>query len=106
VMLKDFPSLPIVGTPVLPRDRAIGAELEQNFPNPFRGATTLRYKVTGADRVRLRVFDSRGAMVRVVVDGFRAYARTLEAGSLRPGAYFYQLEMGGRTLQRAMEVLR
>ncbi len=109
VMLKEFPFMPIVGTPILPRRRTLEAELDQNFPNPFRGATTLRYRVMGADRVRLRVFDSRGALVRVVVDGFHApgnYVRTLEAGSLRPGAYFYQLEMGGRTLQRAMEVLR
>jgi hypothetical protein len=48
-------------------------------------------------------------MVRVVVDGFHApgaYARTLEAGSLRPGTYVYQLEMGGRTLQKPMQVLR
>ena len=110
VMLKDFPALPLVGSPVLPRGPAApGAELEQNFPNPFRGATTLRYRVDGGDRVRLRVFDARGALVRVVVDGFHApgsYARTLEAGSLRPGTYIYRLEIGGRTLQRPMEVLR
>ncbi|HKP97089.1 MAG TPA: DUF1501 domain-containing protein [Fibrobacteria bacterium] len=110
VMLKDFPALPLVGSPVLPRGPAApGAELEQNFPNPFRGATTLRYRVDNGDRVRLRVFDARGTMVRVVVDGFHApgsYARTLEAGSLRPGTYIYRLEMGGRTLQRPMEVLR
>ncbi len=111
VLLKDFPALPIVGSPVLPRVSAtMGAELEQNFPNPFRGATTVRYRVsTGMDRVRLRLFDMRGNMVRVVVDGFHApgtYARTLEAGTLSPGTYFYQLEMGGRTLQRPMEVMR
>jgi hypothetical protein len=110
VLLRDFPALPIVGSPVLPHaPSALGAELEQNFPNPFRGATTLRYHVTAGDRVRLRVFDSRGEMVRVVVDGFQApgtYSRTLEAGSLGPGTYFCQLEMSGRTLQRPMEVMR
>ncbi|MDB5104144.1 MAG: hypothetical protein JWP91_1833 [Fibrobacteres bacterium] len=110
VLLKDFPALPIVGTPILQRaSNPSGADLEQNFPNPFREATTLRYRVDAGERVRLRVFDSRGGLVRVVVDGFHAagsYARTLEAGALRPGIYFCRLEIGGRTWQRPMEVMR
>ncbi|MEO7425190.1 MAG: DUF1501 domain-containing protein [Fibrobacteria bacterium] len=111
VLLKDFPALPIVASPVLPHaGKAAGPELEQNFPNPFRGATTLRYRVaSGGERVRLRVFDARGILVRVVADGFHApgtYARTLEAGTLSPGTYFCRLEAGGRTTQRSMEIMR
>ncbi len=115
VLLKDFPYLPIVGTPILRRDPVVsGAALEPNFPNPFRGATTLRYRVAASGRVRLRVFDSRGSLVRVVVDGFHtpgSYARTMEAGSLSPGTYYCRLEMsgqagGGESLQRALEVMR
>jgi hypothetical protein len=110
VLLKDFPALPIVGTPILRRDSAIkGAALEPNFPNPFRGATTLRYRVDAAERVRLRIFDSRGALVRQVVDEFHApgsYARTLESGSMGPGIYHCRLELGGRSLSRSMEILR
>jgi uncharacterized protein (DUF1501 family) len=110
VLLRDFPTLPIVGTPVLPRESSHGtAELEANFPNPFRGATTLRYRVAAGERVRLTVFDSRGSLVRVVADAFHApgtYARTLEAGTLRPGTYYYRLEAGGKTSQRPMEIVR
>jgi hypothetical protein len=110
VLLKDFPALPIVGTPILRRNPAIGgAALEPNFPNPFRGATTLRYRVDAAERVRLRIFDSRGALVRQVVDEIHApgsYARILESGSMRPGTYYCHLESGGRSWQRAMELIR
>jgi uncharacterized protein (DUF1501 family) len=109
VLLRDFPSLPIVNTTVRPGQNPISLDLEQNYPNPFRGATTLRYRVPAGERVRLRLFDSRGAMVRMLVDGFHlagTYTKTVEAGTLAPGAYYYQLDVGGRTQQRPMEVMR
>ena len=112
VMLKDFPSLPFIGpTGIVPRTpgRAGGIGLEQNFPNPFRGATTLRYRVPAGQRVILRLYDLRGQAVRTLVDGFQApgsYMKSLEAGSLRPGTYVYRLQVGELSLQRTLQVLR
>jgi uncharacterized protein (DUF1501 family) len=110
VMLKDFPFLPLVGTPVVPSGPVErGDALEPNFPNPFRGATTLRWRVAAPDRVRLRVFDLGGRLVRTVVDEYLApggYARTFEAAALAPGSYVCRLEVGDRSFQRALDVLR
>jgi len=110
VMLKDFPALPIVATPILPRGPVEhGDGLQSNFPNPFRGATTLRWRVASPERVRLRVFDMRGQLVRTVVDEFQAsgsYARTFEATGMAPGAYLCRLEVGERSFQRPMDVER
>lgn len=110
VMLKDFPFLPLVGTPVRRQGAvAAGEGLEPNFPNPFRGATTLRFNVGEAGRVRLRLFDMRGTLVRTVVDGFHApgsYSRMIEAERMSPGAYVCRLEVGPRSFQRTLEVLR
>lgn len=109
VLLKDFTTLPLVNTAIRPQHNALTTELEQNYPNPFRGATTMRYTVSSANRVRLKVFDLRGNLVRTLVDGYQmpgSYAKTVEVGSLAPGAYVYQLDVGGKTQQRPMEVLR
>ena len=109
VLLKDFPALPIVNTAVLPGTGPIEIDLDQNFPNPFRSATTLRYRVSTVDRVRLRLFDAHGNLVRLLADGFHApgsYTQTVEAGQLAPGTYYYQLEIGGRTRQRPMVLIR
>lgn len=69
----------------------------------------MRYRVSSADHVRLKVFDLRGNLVRTLVDSYHlagTFVKTVEVGSLRPGAYIYQLEVGGKTQQRPMEVLR
>ncbi len=109
VLLKDFTTLPIINTAVLPRLAGSSLELEQNYPNPFRGATTLRYRVSISERVRLRLFDAQGTLVRMLVDGFHVpgtYSRNVDASTLAPGGYFYQLEVGSHTQQRLMQVIR
>ena len=110
VMVKDFPALPIVATPVLPHAPAARGEgLEANYPNPFRGATTLRWRVGSPGRVRLRVFDLRGQLIRNVVDEFQAagaYARTFEAAGMAPGTYVCRLEAGENAFQRTLELAR
>jgi hypothetical protein len=42
--------------------------LHQNQPNPFNPRTTLRYSLPRAGRVRLAVYDLRGARLAVLVD--------------------------------------
>jgi uncharacterized protein (DUF1501 family) len=109
ILLKDFPKLPVVNTAIRPQAGAIGSELEQNYPNPFRGVTTLRYRVSDNQRVRLKLYNIQGTLVRVLADSFHSpgtYTKTVEVGSLSPGTYFYQLEMGGRTQQHSMEIIR
>lgn len=112
IMLKDFPILPLFGVSQGVRPgmgRLAGFALEQNFPNPFRGMTTIRYAVPGGGRATLKVYDLRGGEVRVLADGTHAagmHQATLESTALRPGKYFYRLQAGDRSLQRAFDVLR
>lgn len=109
ILIRDFPSLPFVNAAIRPTHAVVSAELDQNFPNPFRGATTLRFRVTSQNRVRLRLFDSNGSLVRMLVDGFHvpgSYTKTVEADNLKPGNYYYQLEIGEHTQQRSMQVIR
>lgn len=110
VLLKDFPLLPLFGASgVRPAAfRAPGLSLEQNFPNPARGLTTIRYALPLDGRASLRIYDLRGAEVKVLADGTHAaglHQATLESRDLRPGKYVYRLQTGDRTLQRTFDVL-
>lgn len=53
-----------------------GLQLAQNEPNPFRSATTIRFGLERAARVRLAVIDAGGRLVRELRDG-----------ALSPGSY-------------------
>ena len=64
--------------------------LEPNYPNPFREATTLRYRLKTKAHVRLAVYDALGRKVRTLVGGERQRAGRqsvrFEARELASGA--------------------
>ncbi|MBK8167944.1 MAG: hypothetical protein IPK64_18520 [bacterium] len=75
-------------------------ELGASFPNPFNPVTAIRYDLREATHVRLRVYDVRGALVKVLVDAVRPVGRhevlwTGDDGSGRrvsSGVYFCRME--------------
>ena len=84
-----------IGLPTAP-------QLEQNYPNPFNSTTTLRYQLTGWDRVQLEIFALNGQKVRTLVDvpqqpgiyqvswdGTDAQGQTVSTG-----VYLVRLQMG------------
>jgi hypothetical protein len=85
--------------------------LSQNYPNPFsaRGGsayggnpdTYIHYRLGGAARVNLSVFDIRGERVRVLVDGERRASDAIviwdgfdeRKRALHSGVYVYRLKI-------------
>jgi hypothetical protein len=83
-------------------------------PNPAGAATTLRYGLPRAARVRLAVYDAAGRLVRQVADDAREAGEHTERWDLRDaagrpvgaGLYFARLEVEGRALARRIAVAR
>ncbi len=101
------PSLPSAAQPLL----------YQNMPNPFNPSTTITFDLPGggkAERVSLRVYDLRGALVRVLVDEDLTEGRhsvqwggiDAQGRAVASGMYFYRMEAGGRSLVRKMILLK
>jgi hypothetical protein len=88
--------------------------LEQNYPNPFNPSTSIAFSLDRAGPVKLRIYDTRGRLVRTLVDEPR------EAGPHRvtwdgrddrdrgtaAGVYFYRMDAGGQVLQRKMTLIK
>jgi len=110
VYLPNLASAPASWDRTNPAPRAV---LAQNYPNPFDPSTTIRYSVESAEPVSLTVFDAQGRFVRTLVrenagpgthtvrwDGKHENGRAMPSGT-----YFYQLEVGGETIEKKMIML-
>jgi hypothetical protein len=86
---------------------------EGNYPNPFRGQTTLRFDLPEAANVSLSIYDVMGRQVATLVDGSMAAGRHEVAwqgrgrnGSLASGVYFARLKAGTHTATRRLTIVR
>ena len=68
----------------VPEDTPARIRLEQNHPNPFNPSTEIDFSLSRQQHVFLRVFDTKGRLVRTLLDEV--------AG---PGAQFGALEWPG-----------
>jgi hypothetical protein len=83
--------------------------IEQNFPNPFNPTTSIQYSVPQSGNVRLEIFDVKGDLVDVLVDGPMAAGDHLvswDSARRASGRYFYRIRFGGMSRTRSMILLR
>ena len=85
--------------------RPLAFELAQNYPNPFKTKTGIRFDLPEESHVKLVVYDSAGRKVSTLIDqdapaGYHTV--NLDAGGLASGVYFYNLTVGNFTDTRRM----
>ena len=70
--------------------------LEQNYPNPFSGATTIRYSLPRTAKVNLEVFDLLGRRVATLVKDEQppGYYEVVWEAREASGVYLYRLRAG------------
>lgn len=94
-----------------------GFVLEQSYPNPFNPATVIRYRLFAASYVVLKVYNTLGEEVAVLVDEeLPAGTHTVQfdatriahdtRGGLASGVYFYRLQANGFSETKKLIILR
>jgi hypothetical protein len=86
----------------------------QNFPNPFNPSTTIVYETAGASEVRVRVFDTRGALIRDLVHEAQSAGmhQVVWDGTgngqvhVASGVYISVVHSGGQVLSRKMILMK
>ncbi len=84
--------------------------LKQNYPNPFNPSTTIPFALKAPGRASLKIYDARGALVRVLVDGWRKAGPQSEVWDGRDarghvaasGVYFARFEGDGFSESRKL----
>jgi hypothetical protein len=83
--------------------------LEQNYPNPFNPTTQIVYEIPSEEFVSLRVYNSLGQQVAVLVNGplpAGVYKVTFRASNFPSGMYFCRLIAGKFQQTRKMLLLK
>ena len=83
--------------------------LEQNYPNPFSGRTTLVLSLREASQVEFSVFDVTGRKLVTLVDrplGAGVHCIPWDASGYASGIYFGRVEAGGLTRTQRMLLLK
>ncbi|MFI5264518.1 MAG: Rieske 2Fe-2S domain-containing protein [Candidatus Kapaibacterium sp.] len=86
-----------------------GPDLYQNFPNPVKESTTIRFKLYSYSKVMLTVTDALGHIIAVLTDGELPegeYSFDFNASIFPSGSYFYHLNADGEIQSKQMVVLR
>ena len=83
--------------------------LAQNYPNPFNPSTVIRYSVSSAQLVTLKIYDVLGREVKTLVNEEKpsgSYEIEFNASNFSSGIYFYQLTAGDFRETKKMILLR
>jgi len=80
-----------------PNEIPTAFKLLQNYPNPFNPETKIVYQIPKASNVKLSVYDVKGKLVTILVDGYQTQLTNFvdfNAEGLSSGVYFYKIESG------------
>ncbi len=83
--------------------------LEQNYPNPFAGSTSLVFRLPQEKMISLSVYDALGREVSRLADGLYnpgSHAVIFEANDLPDGVYYARLVYGSQVIQTKMLLVR
>lgn len=86
-------------------ERITDYNLFSNYPNPFNPSTKITFQLPESEFVNLRVFNSLGQEVKILVNRFIGkgkYSVTFDASNLPSGIYIYKLQAGNYTTVRKM----
>jgi len=89
--------------------------LSQNYPNPFNAATTIRYHLLKPAKVKIKIYNLQGKIVRNLISrdsgptGFQyaGWDGTDNRGvNVSSGVYLYQLTANGLSKTKKMLLLQ
>ena len=87
--------------------------LSQNYPNPFKDKTTIKYCVPYRTRVQLTVYDPEGKLIKKLVEEEKIpgtyeieFQSVIVGEQLEVGEYYYCLEAGNYKSDKKMELIK
>ena len=92
----------------------LATELKQNYPNPFKGSTTISWVMAKDEPVKIEIYNLRGQKVTTLYDGWGKKgrqavswdAKDAKGQSVASGVYFYRLSTPKESKVQKMMVIK
>ena len=89
-------------------------QLNQNYPNPFNPVTTIEYRLPEDSNVSLRIFNNKGELVKVLIEGYKRVGsykinwdgRDEKGVLVTSGLYLYQITTNSFSQSNKMLLIR
>ena len=89
-------------------------KLDNNYPNPFNGATRINYEISNPGMVNLSIYDLTGKLIKSLVNSeqntgrYEVYweGRNYNNQQIASGIYLYQLKLGGEHIVKKLTYIR
>lgn len=108
VILKTTSGI-ISGIKVIPAVAPASHMLYQNYPNPFNPCTKIRFQLSEAGNVIIKVFDITGRELSTLINDRLqpgTYETTFDGSKLSSGIYFYSINTGVFSQTKKMVLIR
>lgn len=101
ILYNTYPILPIFEAPIsgVHNTRGLDPFALGNFPNPFQGATTIRFTMPDSAQARIVLYDQSGRLIDTIADRHFAEGEnqvSYRNNNLPAGQYVYRLEVGSK----------
>ncbi len=76
-------------------------KLSQNYPNPFRGNTTIEYTIPENAHMEISLYDMLGKKVKILFKGYQQageHMLEINCNDIAAGSYYYKLEAGNHSV--------
>jgi len=83
--------------------------LDQNFPNPFNPATTIKYYLPIESNIVVKIYDANGKEIETLVNSVQTkgiHEVSWDASKYASGIYFYKMDAGNFSEQRKMILVK
>ena len=91
--------------------------LSQNYPNPFKEKTIIKYCLAYKTQVNLKVFNAEGKEIEQLINEEKnpgtyevefsaSICHSCESRNLPDGFYFYRLDAGNYSSEKKMEIIK
>lgn len=84
-------------------------KVSQNYPNPFNPTTTISYSLPEPGKIKIKVFDSIGKEIKLLVDKYEERGNhwvEFDGRKLSSGVYYYQIGYHGQTVTKKMVLIK